>query len=49
MVNESTKDDKNQFDRFKKAAREHECDEDEAVFDGKLKKISKSHEKPDRK
>ncbi len=40
MTKESTKDKKNQFDRFKDAAKEHECDEDEKAFDDKLKKIA---------
>jgi hypothetical protein len=31
-----------QIDRFKEAARELECDDDEARFDAKLKKIAKA-------
>ena len=33
---------KTQLDRFKKAARELECDEDEERFDADLKKIAKA-------
>lgn len=32
---------KTQLDKFKATARENECDESEAAFDEKLKKISK--------
>ena len=42
----------NQIDRFKEAARQLECDDDEAKFDAKLKKIAKAKpkdEKPDAK
>lgn len=40
--------DKKQIDKFREAARELECDESEAAFDKKLKKIAKSQspEKP---
>jgi len=31
-----------QADRFKEAARELECDDDEARFDAKLKKVAKA-------
>lgn len=32
-----------QSDRFKEAARALECDDDEARFDAKLKKVAKAH------
>lgn len=35
------KDGKSQLDKFKHAAREHECDEDEARWDERLKKVAK--------
>lgn len=31
-----------QFDRFREAARALECDDDEARFDAKLKKVAKA-------
>lgn len=43
--NRKAKRDKEQHSKFIEAAREHECDEDEAVFDEKLKKVAKP-EKP---
>ena len=33
---------KSQSDRFKEAARALECDDDEARFDAKLKKVAKA-------
>jgi len=33
-------DDKSQSDKFKEAARELECDEDEARWDERLKKVA---------
>jgi hypothetical protein len=33
---------KSQLDKFKEAARELECDEDEAAFEDKLKKIART-------
>lgn len=38
-----------QLDRFKEAARELECDEDEALFDKKLKRVAKAKPKEDAK
>ena len=35
-----------QSDKFKKAARELECDEDEARWDERLKKVAKAKPKP---
>ena len=35
-----------QIDRFKQLARELECDDDEAVFDEKLKKLAQSKPQP---
>jgi hypothetical protein len=47
---EPESDEKSQFDRFRDAARELECDDDEARFDAKLKKVAKApkpkNEKP---
>lgn len=47
-------DSKSQSDKFKALARELECDEDEAAFDEKLKRVAKQpqserdeREKPD--
>ncbi len=34
-------DDRTQLDKFKDLARELECDEDEAAFDERLKKMAK--------
>jgi hypothetical protein len=36
-----------QSDRFKEAARALECDDDEARFDAKLKKVAKTKPKDD--
>ena len=33
---------KDQINRFKEAARQLECDDDEAAFDAKLKKVAKA-------
>lgn len=38
-MNKPTKD-TNQIDRFKEAARELDCNEDEAAFDEKLKEVA---------
>lgn len=38
----------NQIDRFKEAARELGCDEDEARFDEKLKEIAKHKPPPEK-
>lgn len=35
-----------QIDKFKELARELECDEDEAAFEGKLRKVAKA-QKPE--
>lgn len=35
-----------QIERFREAAREHGCDEDEAAFDEKLKRIARQKPKP---
>ena len=41
---------KSQHDKFKEAARELECDEDEARLDANIKKLAKSGEKkPEKK
>lgn len=37
-----------QSERFKEAARELECDDDEARFDAKLKKVAKAKPKDDK-
>ena len=37
-----------QLDKFKKAAREHGADEDEARWDGRLKKIAKAKPAPEK-
>ncbi len=39
--------DKSQLDKFKEAARELECDDDEKRFDDRLKKLVK--QKPEKK
>lgn len=36
-----------QLDRFREAARALECDDDEARFDAKLKKVAKAGKKPE--
>ena len=38
---------KTQADRFKEAARELECDNDDTRFNAALKKIAKAGKKPD--
>ena len=45
------KENSEQLDRFKEAARQLECDDDEAKFNAKLKKIAKakSPSEPDKK
>lgn len=40
---------KTQADKFKEAARELECDEDEARFDQKLKRVAKAKSEKDAK
>lgn len=40
---------KTQPDRFKEAARALECDDDEARFDAKLKKVAKASKPKDEK
>ena len=37
--------DQSQIDRFKEAARQLECDDNEARFDAKLKKVAKAKTK----
>ena len=39
-------DDKNQIDKFKTAARDLECDDDEKVFKDRLRKLAKPKPKP---
>lgn len=39
--------DKEQSDRFREAARALECDDDEARFDARLKKVAKAKPKDD--
>lgn len=39
---------KSQSDRFKEAARSLECDDDEALFDAKLKKVAKAPKPSDK-
>jgi len=39
--------DKKQIDKFREAAKELECDESEAAFDAKLKKVAKPIKKSD--
>lgn len=41
-------DDKSQSDKFKEAARELECDEDEARWDERLKKVAKARPVPEK-
>lgn len=44
----SSKDQASQSDKFKEAARELDCDEDEARWDERLKKVAKGKpEKPE--
>ena len=40
-------DDKSQSDKFKKAARELECDEDEARWDERLRKVVRQKPAPE--
>ena len=40
-------DKKTQADKFKEAARELECDEDEARWDERLKKVAKAKPAPE--
>ncbi|MGY4398082.1 hypothetical protein ACVWZA_003284 [Sphingomonas sp. UYAg733] len=40
-------DDQNQSEKFKQAARELECDEDEGRWDANLKKIAKQKPEPE--
>jgi hypothetical protein len=42
-------DDKPQYERFKQAARDLECDEDEARWDATLKKVAAQKPKDDPK
>lgn len=44
-----THSNQNQLDRFREAARELECDDDEARFDAALKKIAKPPKPKDEK
>lgn len=46
-MSDSAKQDKSQLDKFKDAARELECDDDETRFADKLSNLAKH--KPDRK
>ncbi len=39
---------KSQVDKFKQAARELECDEDEARWDERLKKVAKGKPEPEK-
>lgn len=41
-------DTKSQLDKFKKAAREHGADENEARWEERLKKIAKAKPKPEK-
>ena len=47
MAQSSEKSKISQSDKFKEAAREHGCDEDEAAFEEKLREIAK--QKPEKK
>lgn len=48
MADTRAPDEKSQSDKFKEAAREAECDEDEARWDERLKKVAKGKpEKPE--
>jgi hypothetical protein len=38
-----------QLDKFKEAAREHECDEDEARWDERLRKVARQKPEPEEK
>lgn len=42
-------DDERQRERFERVARELGCDEDEAAFDEKLRRIAKAKPKPEKK
>ena len=44
----ATKTADSQIDKFKEAARELECDEDEARWDATLKKVAKQKPAPDK-
>ena len=41
--------DKSQSDKFKDAARALECDDDEARWDDRLKKVAKAKPKPEKR
>lgn len=43
-----TKTEQEQFERFKRTARELECDEDEARWDERLKKVAKGKPEPEK-
>ena len=47
MRNKPPSDDTAQVERFKDLARELECDEDEAAFDEKLKRLAKAPKPPE--
>jgi hypothetical protein len=47
MATATQRDELSQVDRFKEAARDLECDEDEARWDTALKKVAKQKPKDD--
>jgi len=47
VIEASEKSKKSQSDKFKEAARELECDEDEAKWDERLKKVAKGEPRKD--
>ncbi len=48
MTQNQTTPNPSQIDRFKQAARDLECDEDEARWDATLKKVAKQKPAPDK-
>ena len=44
----SDEPDRAQIDKFKESAREAECDEDEARWDERLKKVAKGKPEPEK-
>ena len=47
MTKATQEEPKSQIDKFKQAARELECDEDEARWDERLRKVAGHKPKPD--
>lgn len=48
VSNQPEQKDRSQSDKFKETARELECDEDEARWDDRLKKVAKGRPEPEK-